>query len=110
MMTLRRRSLVMVGFLAFAAAAYGIARRSAPAMVRHVVEQSLIQKAPADVGEESIRRRLDELLRETPDGKARMRTLLRISQDLEKVQEWTRDEWTRLWPEPESGDPPGIRH
>lgn len=78
-------------------------------MVLHVVEQSLIQKAPADVGAESIRRRLDELLRATPDEKARMRTLLRISQDLEKVQKLTRDEWTRLWPEPESGDLPGIR-
>lgn len=109
-MTLKQRSLVMVGLMAFAAAAYGTARHSAPAMILHVVEQSLIQKAPADVGEETVRRRLDELLSATPDEKARMRTLLRISQDLEKVQKLTHDEWARLRPEQESGNLPGIRH
>lgn len=97
----------MMGLMALAAAAYGTARHSAPALVLHVVEQSLNQKAPADVGPETIRRRLDELLSATPDGNARMRLLLRISRDLEKIQKLTHEEWERLWPEPGAGDPPG---
>jgi hypothetical protein len=109
-MTLKRRSLVMMGLMALAAAAYGTARASAPALVLHVVEQSLNQKAPADVGPETIRRRLDKALSATPDGNARMRLLLRISRDLEKIQQLTHEEWEMLWREAGPGDPPGIRH
>ena len=81
--------------LALALIIYCAARYYSTELIRHVVEQSLIQKAPPGVDAPEVRRRLEELLRAEPDKKARAQRLLRISGYLEKVQRLTAEEWDR---------------
>ncbi|MDR1727573.1 MAG: hypothetical protein LBT74_06545 [Acidobacteriota bacterium] len=98
-MTVRKRASVLAVAAALAVAAYGAARHCAPALVRYVVEQSLLQKAPAGAAGRdaaTVRRRLDACLAAEPDGEARLRRLLQISAQLEKAQRLTPGEWDAL--------------
>jgi hypothetical protein len=95
-MTIQKRSLVLAAALALALAAYGVVRYHAPALIQHVVVQSLIQKAPAGVEESTVQRRLQTYLEAEPDGKTRLQKLLRLSAYLEKVQRLTHEEWDGL--------------
>lgn len=89
----------MAVFLIFALTTYGIARYYAPSLILHVVEQSLIQKAPANIQTHLVHQRLQALLSEIPDQNARMERLLRLSQYLEKIQHLTAEEWDGLFPD-----------
>ena len=96
-MTFKKRSLVMAAFLAFALTSFGIARHYTPSLIFYVVEQSLIQKAPPGINARAVHQRLDALLSEMRGQNARMETLLRISQYLEKTQHLTAEEWDGLF-------------
>ena len=103
-MTIKKRSVVMAAFLAFGLTSYGIARHYTPSLILYVVEQSLIQKAPEGIKPYMVHRRLDTFLSAMPDQNARIETLLRISQYLEKTQHLTAEEWEGLLPD---GKPAG---
>ena len=89
----------MASVLAFVLASYAIARHFTPSLIFYVVEQSLIQKAPANVHAEMVRTHLNVILSPLPDQDARMEKLLWISQYLEKVQHLKAEEWEALFPE-----------
>ncbi len=88
-MAFRKRLIVVIALLTLASALYAAASHYSPRLIRIVVEQSLIQKAPAGTDPAILERRLQSLLSEAPDADARMKTLLRISASLEKVQTLT---------------------
>jgi hypothetical protein len=67
-------------------AVYGSIKLYAPALTFYVVEQTLIQKAPAGTAPALVHERLQFLLSAIPDSKARMEELFRISAYLEKMQ------------------------
>jgi hypothetical protein len=98
-MTIRKRSIVMAALLIFALTSYGIARYYTPSLILHVVEQSIIQKAPPGIKAQMVHQRLHSLLSEMPDQNSRMERLLRISQYLEKIQHLTTEEWNGLFPD-----------
>lgn len=85
-MSFRKRTLVFALVSAAAIGAYGTARHFAPMLVSHVVEQTLIQKAPEEMPVEEIRTRFHEMLLGLPDDGRRLERLLEISQYLEKTQ------------------------
>ena len=95
-MTIQKRALVLAALLALALVIYFGAGYYSPDLIYHVVEQSLIQKAPSGVDAHMASRRLEELIRAEPDKKARMQKLLGISEYLEKIQRLTPEEWDRL--------------
>lgn len=97
-MSIQKRSLVVVVLLTLASASYGIARYYSPSLIYHVVEQSLIQKMPAEVSKSMVRERLQAHLAAVPDSNARIKRLLQISEYLEKVQHLTSEEWDGLLP------------
>ncbi len=105
-MAIQRRLLVLIVVFAFALCFYGAARYYSPLMIRHVVEQSLIQKAPAGTDEILLKKRFQALLSAAPDRKSEMDTLLRISRLLEKVQQLTREELNELTAVPNPSLPP----
>lgn len=88
-MSIQRRTMIMGALLVSAAILYGVARRHSSVLVYYVVEQSLLQKAPSGVGRDELRTRLHRHLSTSPDERARIEKLLRISQRLEKVQHLT---------------------
>jgi len=88
--------VVVISLLAFSSVFYGAARYYSPSLVLYVVEQSLTQKAPAGTDLAALHERLHALLSATPDQKARMEKMLRISEYLEKVQRLTRVELNEL--------------
>ena len=92
-MTIQKRASIISVLLVFAFILYCVARHYSPSLVYHVVEQSLIQKAPSHVDPPMARRRLESLLRAEPDNKARLHRLLKISEYLEKIQSITPEEW-----------------
>ena len=92
-MTIQKRAVIMSVLLALALILYCVARYYSPNLIHHVVEQSLIQKAPPHVDPPMARRRLESLLRAEPDKKARLHRLLKISEYLEKIQRITPEEW-----------------
>jgi hypothetical protein len=95
-MTIQKRSIVVITLGILALASYGTARYYSPALVLHVVEQSLIQKAPLETDPTWLRSRLHALLSTAPDKNARMEKLLGISAYLEKVQRLTPEELDEL--------------
>ena len=94
-MTIQKRASILSALLALALILYCLAGYYSTDLIYHVVEQSLIQKAPPDVDAPTVRRRLEELLRAEPDKKSRVQRLLRISEYLEKIQRLTPEEWNR---------------
>ena len=95
-MTIRKRSLVLAVLLTAALIVFGTVRHYSPALIQHVVEQSLIQKAPGEVEAAMIRQQLEMCLNAEPDKQSRLRRLLQISAYLEKVQHLTPEEWNEL--------------
>ena len=91
-MTIAKRALIMGVLLAAALVFYGAAKMYSPALVLHIVEQALIQKAPSGTDPALVRARLHSLLAGDPDPGARMERLFRISAYLEKVQTLTSQE------------------
>jgi hypothetical protein len=85
-MTISKRSLVIGSLLVCASVLYGAAKYYSPSLVRYVVEQSLLQKAPSDTSTASLHERFIALLSAAPDKNTQMERLLRISEYLEKVQ------------------------
>ena len=88
-MTLRKRSLVLGSLFAVALAVYGVARHYSPSLIFYVVEQSLIQKAPAGTDPDLLHARFRAQISAARDDNSRMERLLRISESLEKVQHLT---------------------
>jgi hypothetical protein len=95
-MTVQKRLITACAFLAFASILYGAGRHYSHALIRHVVEQSLIQKAPSSADPVYIQNRLRVILSKTPDRKAQTQRLLQISEYLEKVQFLTPEDLDRL--------------
>ncbi|MDM7994612.1 MAG: hypothetical protein QUT30_02885 [Acidobacteriota bacterium] len=95
-MTIQRRSVVVGALLAFAFILYGTAKLFSPALILYVVEQSLIQKAPAGINTVQLHKQLHAMLDKDPDQNAKMKRLLRISGYLEKVQHLTPEELNDL--------------
>lgn len=92
-MTIKKRASILSALLALALILYCAARHYSSDLVYHVVEQSLIQKAPPDIDPPAARRRLEAIILAEPDKKARLQRLLRISEYLEKIQRLTPEEW-----------------
>ncbi len=86
----------MVGFFALASVLYGVARHYSPFLILHVVEQSLVQKAPAGTDSKLLHAQLHAHLSASPNQNARVERLLRISEYLEKTQKLTTEELDKL--------------
>ena len=95
-MTIQRRATVMIVLGILALASYGTAKYYSPALILHVVEQSLMQKAPSETDSILLKERLHALLSAAPDQKAKTEKLLLISAYLEKVQHLTPEELDEL--------------
>jgi hypothetical protein len=74
----------------------GAGRYYSPSLIQYVVEQSLVQKAPADADAAYIQERLRAVLSSMPDKKARVQKLIRISEIIEKTQFLTPEDLDRL--------------
>ena len=99
-MTFRQR-LAIVGLLAFMAlAAYGVGRHYSTALMTYVVEQTLEEKSPPGTDPAMLKSRFEGLLSASSSPEAKLQTLLRLSQYLEKVQELTKSELEMLLQEP----------
>jgi hypothetical protein len=85
-MTFRQRTLILTGVGILAIGAYAIARFYSTALVSFVVEEALIQKAPAGSDNGRIRVRFHDLIQSLPDHRSRQQRLMEISQYLEKIQ------------------------
>jgi len=85
-MTVQKRLIMACILLAFASILYGAGRHYSPALMRYVVEQSLIQKAPSGADPVYLQNRLRAILLKIPDRDAQTQKLLQISEYLEKVQ------------------------
>lgn len=93
----RRAGIVGLLFVVFLVA-YGTARFYSHTLVIYVVEQALIQKAPAGTDPALIRMRFHALLATVPDNNAKLAKVLAMSQYLEKVQTLTSEELEQLLP------------
>ena len=94
-MTIQKRALVLSALLALALVVYGAARHYSPALIHHVVEQSLIQKMPTGIDAPEARLRLDAVVNAEQGKEARIQRLLMISEYLEKIQRLTPEEWNQ---------------
>jgi hypothetical protein len=99
-MTIQRRLAIVAAMLVFAFILYGAAKYYSPLLVDYVVEQSLLQKAPAGIDPAQLRERLHLYLSTAPDKNRRMELLFFISGYLEKVQHLTPEEVKELLPVP----------
>jgi hypothetical protein len=95
-MTIRRRLTIVAAVLVFTSILYGAGRHYSSSLIQYVVEQSLIQKAPAGTDPVDLEKRLEALVSGAPDQNAKMRILLRTSEYLEKVQSLTREDLDKL--------------
>jgi hypothetical protein len=92
-----RKRLIIAGIIsAFSVILYGASLHYSPALIQYVVEQSLIQKAPAGTDPGELHERLLALVSAIPDQNARMKRLLRISEYLEKIQHLSLKDMERL--------------
>ena len=85
-MTVQKRLITACILLAFASILYGAGRHYSPALIRYVVEQSLIQKAPSSADPVYLQNRLRAILSKIQNRDAQTQKLLQISEYLEKVQ------------------------
>jgi hypothetical protein len=83
---IKKRLTIALAMFILTLAVYGSIKLYAPALTFYVVEQTLIQKAPAGTDPALVHERLQFLLSAIPDSKARMEELFRISAYLEKMQ------------------------
>lgn len=75
---------------------YMTAKINSHNLVKYVVEQTLVQKAPAGTGPDEIHAKLQALLDAIPDRRSRTDALFRISSELEKVQDLSPQALERL--------------
>ena len=92
-MTTKKRVSIFSALLALALIVYCAAGYYSPYLIYHVVEQSLIQKAPPGVDAQEARRRFEAIVRAEPEKKARVQRMLKVSEYLEKIQRLTPEEW-----------------
>jgi len=85
-MNVQKRLITACTLLAFASILYGAGRHYSPALIRYVVEQSLIQKAPSGADPVYLQNRLRAILSKIQNRDAQTQKLLQISEYLEKVQ------------------------
>jgi hypothetical protein len=97
-MTFKERSLIVGSLFVFASVLFGAARYYSPSLVRYVVEQSLVQKAPSGIDSTTLHERFRAYISSAPDSKSRMERLIRISGYLEKVQHLTLEQLNDLLP------------
>jgi hypothetical protein len=95
-MSIQKRSIIAGIILAFAFTLYGAAKHYSPSLILYVVQQSLIQKAPAGTDTAHLQNRLRAHLSTISNQSAQMRRLLQISEYLEKVQRLTLEEMDKL--------------
>ena len=95
-MTIQARSAVVGALFVFAFILYGTAKCYSPSLILYVVEQSMAQKAPSETDLETLHGRLQKLLATDSDQDERMKKLLWISEQLEKVQHLTQEDLDRL--------------
>jgi hypothetical protein len=107
-MTIQKRSAVIATIAFTALVFWGVSKYYAPRLVLHVVEQSLVQKAPPEADPTGIQQRLQNYLSTAPDQKAQMEQLLRISAYLEKVQRLTPQELDELLAAQKPDYAPGL--
>jgi len=107
-MTIQKRSIVVLALGILALASYGVARYYSPALVLHVVEQSLVQKAPLETDPILLQKRLYSLLSAAPNQKVKMEKLLQISAYLEKVQRLTPEDLDQLLETEKAGTAPVL--
>ncbi len=95
-MTLRNR-LATLGILgAVAIACYGTARYYSPAIVIFVVEQALLQKAPAALSSAAVEQKYRGLMESLPTRDDKLKRALILSQSLEKVQRLSQTQFDEL--------------
>ena len=95
-MTMRKRLLVMASLIVLASVFYGVAKYYSPSLIFYVVEQSLIQKAPAGMDPVILHDRFRAYISETPDKKSQMERLFRVAEYLEKAQHLTSEQLDEL--------------
>jgi hypothetical protein len=95
-MTIRKRFTIVLALLVISSILYGAAKYYSPSLVLYVVEQTLVQKAPPGTNPVLLHERLHALLEASPDQNAKMTRLLRISEQLEKVQNLTHEDLDEL--------------
>ena len=95
-MAIQKRSIIVGILFAFALTLYGAAKYYSPFLIRHVVEQSLKQKAPPGTDIAHLQDRVRAHLSTAADQNAKIKRLLRISEYLEKVQHLTPEELDKL--------------
>ncbi len=88
-MPIKKRLAVALALLILTLAVYGTVKLYSPLLIFYVVEQTLIQKAPAGTDPALVHKRLQLIVSANPDQKARVEELFRISAYLEKVQTLT---------------------
>ncbi|HTY64153.1 MAG TPA: hypothetical protein VMG30_18025 [Acidobacteriota bacterium] len=92
-----RKRLIIAGIIsALSVILYGAGLHYSPALIQYVVEQSLIQKAPAGTDPVELHKRLHALVSAIPDQNTRMKMLLRISEYIEKIQRLSLKDMDRL--------------
>ncbi len=95
-MKIQKRLGITAGLIVIAAVLYGAAKFYSDSLVLHVVEQTLIQKAPPGTDLGLLHKRLHDLVSDAPNQKAKIEKLFRISQYLEKIQSLTSKELDEL--------------
>ena len=107
-MSFQRRAGIVGVLISLALAVYCAGVYYSPALIVYVVEQSLIEKAPAGADQVLLRTRLQALLASIPNKNEKLARMLVMSQNLEKVQTLTRQELDQLLsvaPKPKASDP-----
>ena len=93
--TFGRRVAVLGLLILFFLLIFGIARSYSYAIVAYVVEQALLQKAPAGTSSARVQERFETVLASTPT-ESKLLKLMALSSYLEKVQKLTSTELDRL--------------
>jgi hypothetical protein len=105
MIDFKHRVTILCVLIILFLAVYGIGRQFSPAIVAYVVEEALVQKAPAGMSPLEARRHFDAWFSALePDHK--LTKLLELSRFLEKVQILTPDELKRLLAPSDQGRKP----
>jgi hypothetical protein len=88
--------MVLLILIASFLALYGLGRHYSPALVRYVVLQALLEKAPAGTDPAWVTARVTALSNPSAGEAAGMARMMAISQQLEKMQRLTEEQMTEL--------------
>jgi hypothetical protein len=95
-MNLRRRLTVLAMLAASFLALYGLGRYYSPALVRYVVIQTLLEKAPAGTDPAWVRSRVTAIADASAEDMSATARMLAISQKIEKIQKLTAEQMREL--------------